>query len=187
MAANPIERRQCVRSIKRLALWGVLAVGGFGCGGEDRAGAWEFKVDTLQTGAGPARLASFLRVVGQEGAEGKARTTPVILSFDCRPDQESITIMTDQALRQGTAEASLVLDGGAGQRVEGFAGTTATGGQVVLTIPQDSLLLLLSRHQRMVVSYADGAGSSKTTAEFPLAGLEQYRDSFLAACASRSG
>jgi hypothetical protein len=58
---------------------------------------------------------------------------------------------------------------------------------VVLTIPQDSLLAALSGHQRAVIEYADGAGSSRTIAEFPIAGVETYRDRFLAACAKRRG
>jgi hypothetical protein len=54
-----------------------------------------------------------------------------------------------------------------------------------LTIPQDSLLAALGGHQRAMIEYADGAGSSRTTAEFPLAGLETYRERFLASCAGR--
>jgi hypothetical protein len=38
----------------------------------------------------------------------------------------------------------------------------------------------LSRHQRAVIEYVDGAGSSKTIAEFSIAGLEKYRGPFLA-------
>ena len=34
-----------------------------------------------------------------------------------------------------------------------------------------------------LIEYADGAGSYKTIAEFPVAGLEKYRGPFLAACA----
>jgi len=58
---------------------------------------------------------------------------------------------------------------------------------VVLSIRQDSLLAALSGGARAVVEYADGAGSSHTTAEFPLAGLEKFRENFLAACAKRAG
>jgi hypothetical protein len=58
---------------------------------------------------------------------------------------------------------------------------------VVLTVRQDSLLAALSGHERAVVEYADGAGSSRSMAEFPLAGLEKFRDMFLAACAKRGG
>jgi hypothetical protein len=111
----------------------------------------------------------------------------VILSFDCRPENAGSAIMTDQALRQGSMEATLTVDGGPPIRVPGFAGTTQTSGQVVLTIPQDSLLATLGGHQRAIIEYADGAGSSKTTAEFPVAGVESYRDRFLAACAQRRG
>jgi hypothetical protein len=160
-----------------------------GCGGreaEPGAGAWEFKVDTVQS-AGGAHQTSFLRVVGREGAEGEARTRSVILSFDCRPENAGSAIMTDQALRQGSTKATLTIDGGPPLRVPGFAGTTQSSGQVVLTIPPDSLLAALSGHQRAVVEYADGAGSSRTTAEFPIAGVETYRDRFLAACAKRRG
>jgi hypothetical protein len=162
----------------------VLAVCS-GCGDADpEAGAWEFKVDTVSS-AGGSHQTSWLRVVGQEGAEGEPRTRQVILSFDCLPDDASIRIMTDQSLRQGSVESRLTLDAAPPLRVPGFAGTTPTGGQVVLTIPQDSLLTMFGRHQRATIEYADGAGSSKTTAEFPLAGLETYRGHFLASCAER--
>ena len=166
-----------------------------GCGGREAqpgAGDWEFKVDTVQSGGGSHQTA-FLRIVGREGANGEARTRSVILSFDCRPENAGSAIMTDQALRQGSMEATLTVDGGSPLRVPGFAGTTpATGttpasGQVVLTMPQDSLLAALSGHQRAIIEYADGAGSSKTTAEFPVAGVETYRHLFLAACAQRRG
>jgi hypothetical protein len=58
---------------------------------------------------------------------------------------------------------------------------------VVLTIPQESVLALLDGRQRALIEYADGAGSSRTTAEFPLTGLEKYREPFSAACAERGG
>jgi hypothetical protein len=95
--------------------------------------------------------------------------------------------MTDQALRQGSVEVQLKLDADRARRLPGFAGTTATGGQLVLTIPQDSVLALLSGHQRATVEYEDGAGSSRSTAVFSLAGLEKFRGPFLAACAKRGG
>jgi len=57
---------------------------------------------------------------------------------------------------------------------------------VLLTIAQDSLLAWLNGHRRAIVNYADGAGSYKTTAEFPVGGLERHRASFLAACAKRA-
>jgi hypothetical protein len=95
--------------------------------------------------------------------------------------------MTDQALRQGTVETSFTLDSGSPQRIPGFAGTTPTGGQVVFTIPLDSALALLTSHQHALIEYADGAGSSRTVAEFPLTGLEKYRSAFVAACAKRGG
>jgi hypothetical protein len=157
------------------------------CGGGDAepgAGEWRFHVDTVGT-AGNAHLSSYLRVVGQEGPAGEPRNKPVILSFDCLPDNVSSTIMTDQSLRQGSLEARVTVDSGPPLEVPGFAGTTPTGGQVVLTIPQESLLAVLSGHRRATVEYEDGAGSSRTTAEFPVAGVETYRERFLAACAER--
>jgi hypothetical protein len=156
------------------------------CGGREAgsgAGSWQFKVDTTrsETGGG-VRETPWLRVIGQEGPEGATETRPVVLSFDCLPHNAISTIMTDQALRQGSAEARLTLDAGKPRRIPGFAGTTPSGGQLVLTIPQDSMLALLSRHQRARIEYVDGAGSSRTIAEFPLAGLEKYREPFRAAC-----
>ena len=159
------------------------------CGGRDGGsgtGAWQFNVDTIRSETdGSVRQTSWLRAVGKEGSEGAAPTDTVMLSFDCFPGNASSTIMTGQALRQGSVETRLKVDADQPRRIPGFAGTTASGGQVVLTIPQDSLLALLSSHQRVTIEYADGAGSSKTTAEFPLAGLEKYREPFLAACAKR--
>ncbi|HJR50251.1 MAG TPA: serine/threonine-protein kinase [Gemmatimonadales bacterium] len=182
--------RGCLGSVVLFLAFGWLGVAA-GCGQRDatiHAGAWQFKVDTIPSQDGrSARQRSFLRVVGREGPEGQPRAKPVILSFDCVPDQASSTIMTDQALRQGSVEAKVTVDGGAPRRLPGFAGTTPSGGQVVLTARQDSLLAALSGHERVVVDYADGAGSSHTTAEFPLAGLEKLRESFLAACAKRGG
>ena len=90
--------------------------------------------------------------------------------------------MTEQALRQGSTDARLQVDAGRPRRIPGFAGTTSTSGQVVLTISQDSILTLLTGHQRAILEYADGAGSSHTVAEFPIAGLEKYRDPFLRTC-----
>ena len=157
------------------------------CGGGDAAsgaGGWQLKVDTTRSGAdSSARATSSLRVIGQERPEGAAETKAAVLSFDCFKDNALSTIMTDQALRQGTAEARLTLDAGKPRRIPGFAGTTPSGGQLVLKIPQDSMLALLSRHQHASIEYVDGAGSSKTVAEFALAGLEKYRAPFLAACA----
>ena len=140
-------------------------------------------MDTARSDSGGAHETAWLRVVGKEGAEGATETKPVVLSFDCLKDNAISTIMTDQALRQGSAEAHLTLDAGKPRRIHGFAGTTPSGGQLVMKIPQDSLIGLLSGHQRAVIGYADGAGSSQTTAEFPVAGVEQYRESFRAACA----
>jgi hypothetical protein len=163
----------------RSSRWATAAVVlASACGGGNRepgAGEWEFKGDAP----------SHLRVVGQEGPEGEPRKKPVILSFDCLPDNTGSRIMTDQALRQGTVETKLTVDEGPPLTLPGFAGTTPTGGQVVLTIPQESLLTVLGGHQRAVIAYEDGAGSSRTVAEFPIAGVETYRERFLAACGER--
>lgn len=167
----------------RAVRWAVLvAVALPACDrGEDPdAGAWEFKVDTVASGQ-----TAWLRVVGREGPEGEPRAREVILSFDCLPDDRPSTIMTEQALRQGSVEASLLLDGGPPRRLPGFAGTTPSGGQVVLRIRQDSLLKLLTGRRLAVFEYSDGAGTSQTTAEFPLEGLEVYRERLLRACESR--
>lgn len=148
--------------------------------------AWQFNVDTIRSEMdGGIRQTSWLRAVGIEGPEGAARVDTVILSFDCLRGQTSSTIMTDQALRQGSVETRIQVDADPPRRIPGFAGTTASGGQVVLTIPQDSMLAILSGRQRAVIEYADGAGSSRTTAEFSVADLERYRGPFLAACAKR--
>jgi hypothetical protein len=159
------------------------------CGGRDAGtGAWQFNVDTIRSETdGTVRQTSWLRAVGEEGPEGAAQTDAVMLSFDCFRGNTSSTIMTDQALRQGSVEARLKVDADPPRRIPGFAGTTASGGQVVLTIPQDSMLALLSGHRRVAIEYADGAGSSRTVAVFPVVGLEKYRDPFLAACAERGG
>jgi hypothetical protein len=158
------------------------------CGGRDAGigtGAWEFKVDTTRSETdGSARETASLRTAGKEHPEGAAGTNAVILSFDCLGDKAISTIMTDQALRQGSVETRLTVDANSSHRIPGFAGTTSSGGQVVLTIPQDSMLALLSGHQRALIEYADGAGSSRTIAEFPLAGLEKVRGPFLTACAN---
>jgi len=147
------------------------------CGRDaSRNGAWELKVDT-------ARRTAWLRAVGKEGARDETRAKEVILSFDCLPGQRSTTIMTGQSLRQGSTEARVQLDAGKPRRITAFAGTTASSGQVVLTMSQDSMLRLLSGHERATIEYADGAGSSRTTAEFPVAGLERYRARFQRACA----
>jgi hypothetical protein len=159
------------------------------CGGRDPGsgtGAWVFNVDTIRSQTdGSIRQTSWLRAVGKEGPEGAARADTVIFSFDCFRGNTSSTIMTGQALRQGSVDTRLKVDADPPRRIPGFAGTTASGGQVVLTIPQDSMLAILSGHQRALIEYADGAGSSRTIAEFPVAGLEGYRGPFLAACAKR--
>ena len=99
--------------------------------------------------------------MGKEHPEGAAGAKAVIFSFDCVGDNAISTIMTDQALRQGSVKVRLTVDTDSPRRIPGFAGTTPSGGQVVLTIPQDSMLVLLSGHQRAVIEYADGAGSSE--------------------------
>ena len=173
----------------RAALSALALVGA--CTGGDRGSresAWEFRVDTVRSDSdGGIRSSTWLRTVGKEGARGAPQTKAVVLSFDCLPGHTSSTIMTDQALRQGSVEVQLKLDADPPRRVPGFAGTTPSGGQLVLTLPQDSVLALLSGHQRATVDYVDGAGSSKSTAVFSVAGLEKYRTSFLAACARRGG
>jgi len=136
---------------------------------------------------GGIRSTTWLRAVGKEGARGAPQTKAVILSFDCLPGYTSSAIMTDQALRQGSVKVQLRLDVDPPRRLPGFAGTTATGGQLVFTVPQDSVLALLSGHRRATIEYADGAGSSKSTAVFSVAGLEKLRAPFVAACARRGG
>jgi len=173
----------------RAALSALALVGA--CTGGDRGsreGAWEFRVDTVRSDSdGGIRSTTWLRAVGTEGARGAPQTKAVILSFDCLPGHTISTIMTDQALRQGSVEVQLRLDADPPRRLPGFAGTTPTGGQLVLRVPQDSVLALLSGHQRATIEYADGAGSSKSTAVFSVAGLEKLRAPFLAACARRKG
>lgn len=166
----------------------ALALAGACTGGDRGSGVWEFSADTARSDSdGGNRSATWLRTVGREGPQGVPQSDAVILSFDCLPGHTGSTIMTEQALRQGSVEVQLKLDADPPHRIPGFAGTTPTGGQLVLTIPQDSVLALLSGHQRATIEYVDGAGSSKTTAVFPVAGLEKYREPFLAACASRGG
>ncbi len=124
--------------------------------------------------------------MGKEGPRGKPQTVSTILSLDCRADHTGATIITEQPLRQGSVEVEMKLDADPVPRISGFAGTTETGGQLVLTVPLDSVLGLLTGHQRATVDYEDGAGSSKTTAVFPVAGLETRHEGFVAAC-ERSG
>ena len=168
----------------------LLAVGLAGpllaaCGGRD-TGDWTMRVDTLRTGTDPnARVAASLRTNGKEGPDGAAPTHDVVLSLDCFGDNATVAIMTDQALRQGSTDARVSVDSAPPRTIKGFAGTTTTGGKVLLTIAQDSLMAWLHGHRRAIVNYADGAGSYKTTAEFPIGGLERHRASFLAACAGR--
>ena len=141
------------------------------------------KVDTTASEAdsGGRRHRRFASAAG--APEGAAETKAVVLSFDCFKEQRHQHHHDRQAFGRADAEARLTLDAGKPRRIPGFAGTTPSGGQLVLTIPQDSMLALLGRHQHASVEYVDGAGSSKTVAEFPLAGLEEYRSQFRAACA----
>ena len=158
------------------------------CGGRDSSGDWTMRVDTVRAGAeAGTRTTTSLRTNGKEGPEGAAPTHDVVLSLDCFGDNTTVAIMTDQALRQGSTDVRVSVDSAPPRKIEGFAGTTTTGGKVLLTIAQDSLLTLLNGHRRATVSYADGAGSYKTTAEFPIRGVQQHRASFLAACAGRGG
>src|SRR5262249_16944667 len=106
--------------------------------------------------------------------------------FDCLPERAISTIITNQNLRQGSVDVRLKLDAGPPHRLQGFAGTTPSGGQLVFTIPQDSMLPLLRGPKEVTLEYADGAGSSKTTAVFSLAGLEKVQAAFQAACAKAS-
>jgi len=161
-----------------------------GCGGRDAntaTGAWQFKVDTTRSETdGSVRESAWLRTSGTEHPQASPASPgakPAILSFDCFGNDALTTIITDQALRQGSTETKLTVDAGKPRRIDGFAGTTPSGGQVVLTIPQDSMLALLSGHRRARIEYADGAGSYKTIAEFPIKGLEKNRRPFLATCA----
>jgi hypothetical protein len=170
--------RQLVVTIAALA-----ALGACGEGGSEGGGAWEFKVDSSRAGAPVA----WLRSVGKEGPRNESPAISAILSLDCRPDHTGAAILTEQVLRQGSVEVELRLDGGEPRKVEGFAGTTPTGGQVVLTPPLDSILDLLTGHGQAAIEYEDGAGSAKTSAMFPVAGLETYSERFLAACGPRGG
>jgi hypothetical protein len=157
------------------------------CTGGHRAageGEWELGADSVRSeGETGVRAVPRLRVVGKEGPQGAPQTEAVVLSFDCLPGHAISTIMTDQALRQGTADVKLTLDAGRPHTLAGFAGTTPSGGQLVFTIPQDSMLALLRGHQRATIEYSDGAGSSQSTAVFSVAGLEKYRARFQASCA----
>jgi hypothetical protein len=167
--------------VTRLAALAALAIL-TGCGDRRRAqGPWEFKVDS--SGARPA---ASLRSVGREGPRGEPQKSEAALSLDCRADHTGATILTGQALRQGSVDVELTLDAAPQRKIPGFAGTTESGGQLVLTISLDSVLALLTGHQRATVDYEDGAGSSKTTAIFPIAGLQARRAEFIAAC-DRSG
>lgn len=152
------------------------------CGRRD-TGDWTMRVDTLRSGADPARVAASLRTNGKEGPEGAARTHDVVLSLDCFGDNATVAIMSDQALRQGSTDVRMSVDGARPRTIKGFAGTTTTGGKVLLTITQDSLMAWLNGHRRAVVNYADGAGSYQTTAEFPIVGVQRHRARFLAVCA----
>jgi len=167
-----------------LVLAGLLLAA---CGRRDAGGDWTMRVDTLRAGAARApRTAASLRANGKEGPEGEAPTHDVVLSLDCFGDNATVAIMTNQALRQGSTDVRVSLDSAPPRRIKGFAGTTSTGGKVLLTIAQDSLLAWLSGHRRATVHYADGAGSYKTTAEFPVGGVERHRAAFLAACGKRA-
>lgn len=156
---RPVGRAPSLRAaLSALALVAACRGGDRGSG-ED---GWEFSVDTVRSDSdGGIRSATWLRVLGKEGPRGAPQTEAVVLRFDCLPGHTISTIMTDQALRQGTVEVQLKLDADPPRRLPGFAGTTPTGGQLVLTIPQDSVLALLSGHQRAAIEYSDGAGSSR--------------------------
>ena len=179
MTDRPIlDSTNLVRSV--LGLAGLLLAA---CGGREAAGSWTLRADTARAGAGAGtQVTASLRTDGTEGPDGQAPTHAVVLSFDCFGDNATVAIMTDQALRQGSTDVRLTVDSARPRALKGFAGTTSTGGKVLLTISQDSLLALLNGHHRAIVSYADGAGSYKTTAKFPIEGLERHQTAFLAAC-----
>jgi hypothetical protein len=171
--------------IVRFAL-GLAALLLAACGGREAGGDWTMRVDTVRAGGEPGtRTAISLRTEGKEGPEGAAPTHDAALSLDCFGDNATVAIMTEQALRQGSTDVRMSVDSAPARTIKGFAGTTSTGGKVLLTIAQDSLLAWLTGHRRAIVRYADGAGSYKTTAKFPLAGLERHRAAFLAACGER--
>jgi hypothetical protein len=156
------------------------------CGSRDAGGDWAMRVDTLQSaGEAGTRTTTSLRTTGKEGPDGEAPTHDVVLSFDCFGDNATVAIMTNQSLRQGSTTVKVSVDSAAPRRIQGFAGTTTTGGKVLLTMAQDSLLAWLTGHRRATVHYADGAGSYKTTAEFPIGGLDRRRTAFLTACGRR--
>ena len=74
--------------------------------------------------------------MGKEHPEGAAGSKAVIFSFDSIGDNAIGTIMTDQSLRQGSAKVRLTVDADSPRRIPGFAGTTSSGGQVVLRFPR---------------------------------------------------
>src|ERR1041384_915037 len=84
------------------------------CRGRGRSsgeGGWEFRVDTVRSNSdGGVRSTTRLRAVGKEGPREAPQTEAVILSFDCLPGHTMSTILTDQALRQGSVEGELKLE-----------------------------------------------------------------------------
>jgi hypothetical protein len=176
-----VETMRIVRSA--LGAAGLLLAA---CGARDAGSDWTIRVDTARAGAESAMVTASLRSDGKEGPEGQARAKPVVLSLDCFGDNATVAIMTDQALRQGSTDVRMSVDSERPRTLKGFAGTTSTGGKVLLTIAQDSLLALLRGHRHATINYADGAGSYKTTAEFPIGGLDRHAPSFLAACKGKS-
>jgi hypothetical protein len=179
--AVSVEPARIVRSA--LGLVGLLLAA---CGRRDAGGDWTMRVDTARTGGESTQVTASLRTDGKEGPEGQAPTKPVVLSFDCFGDNATVAIMTDQALRQGSTDVRMSVDSARPRTLKGFAGTTSTGGKVLLTIGQDSLLRLLRGHRHVTIDYADGAGSYTTTAVFPISGLERHAAPFLAACTDKS-
>jgi hypothetical protein len=172
--------------IRRSAAFSALALLAACTRGDRTAGEgeWELGADSVRSeGDNSIRAVPRLRVVGKEGPPGAPQTEAVVLSFDCLPGHAISTIMTNQSLRQGSVDAQLTLDSAPPQKLPGFAGTTPSGGQLVFTIAQDSMLALLRGHRRATIEYSDGAGSSKSSAVFSVAGLEKYRAQFQSACA----
>src|SRR5438477_4918460 len=105
--ATPIRYGSLRAAVSALALVGACAGGNRGL----HEGAWEFRVDTVRSDRdGGIRSVTWLRAVGKEGPRGGPPSKAVILSFDCLPGHTGSTIMTDQALRQGSVEVQLKLD-----------------------------------------------------------------------------
>ena len=134
----------------------------------------------------PIVAAGLLVAYGDEGPNSPTRAEVGRCSWFRQIRDPDVALGgADQALPQGSTDVRMSVDSAPPRTIKGFAGTTSTGGKVLLTIAQDSFLAWLNGHRHASVTYADGAGSYKTTAEFPIGGIEQHRVSFLAACGKR--